>query len=114
MPVKKIECIIRPHQLEMVKSDLLAYGIQGMTIYEVQGFGRQKGHQEMYRGSEYLVDLVPKTKIEILAADEQADDIVELIRKAAYTGKIGDGKIYVTSVEKAIRIRTGETGHDAI
>ncbi|MGI8908730.1 MAG: P-II family nitrogen regulator [Candidatus Sumerlaeaceae bacterium] len=112
--MKKIECIIRPHQLEMVKSDLLAFGIQGMTVYEVQGFGRQKGHQEMYRGNEYMVDFVPKVKLEILADEEQADAIVDIIKKAAYTGKIGDGKIYVSSVESMIRIRTGETGPDAI
>jgi nitrogen regulatory protein P-II 1 len=112
--MKKIECIIRPHQLDLVKSDLLAFGIQGMTVYEVQGFGRQKGHQEMYRGNEYIVDFVPKVKLEILADDAQADDIVALIKKAAYTGKIGDGKIYVTSLECLVRIRTGETGHDAI
>ena len=112
--MKKIECIIRPHQLDLVKSDLLAYGIQGITVYEVQGFGRQKGHQEMYRGNEYLVDFVPKVKLEILAADEQSDEIVEIIKKAAHTGKIGDGKIFVTSLDTVIRIRTGETGSDAI
>jgi len=112
--MKKIECIIRPHQLDIVKDDLLAYGIQGMTVYQVQGFGRQKGHQEMYRGSEYLVDLVPKVKFEILAEDGQADEIVAIIQKGAFTGKIGDGKIFVTSLEKVIRIRTGETGADAI
>lgn len=112
--MRKIECIIRPHQLEMVKSDLLAFGIQGMTVYEVQGFGRQKGHQEMYRGNEYMVDFVPKVKLEILAEDEQEEQIVGIIKKAAYTGKIGDGKIYVTALEKIIRIRTGETGQDAL
>jgi nitrogen regulatory protein P-II 1 len=112
--VKKIECIVRPHQLEMVKSDLLAAGIQGMTVYEVQGFGRQKGHREMYRGSEYIVDFLPKIKIEILAEDSQADGLVKLIQKAAHTGKIGDGKIFVSTVETVVRIRTGETGPDAI
>lgn len=111
--MKKIECIIRPHQLEVVKSDLLAYGIKGMTVYEVQGFGRQKGHKEMYRGSEYLVDFLPKVKMEILA-DEDAEEIVKIIQKAAHTGKIGDGKIIVTAVESVVRIRTGETGMDAI
>jgi len=112
--VKKIECIVRPHQLEMVKSDLLAAGIQGMTVYEVQGFGRQKGHREMYRGSEYIVDFLPKIKIEILAEDSQVDELVKLIQKAAHTGKIGDGKIFVSSIETVVRIRTGETGPDAI
>lgn len=112
--MKKIECIIRPHQLDLVKSDLLAFGIQGMTVYEVQGFGRQKGHQEMYGGTEYIVDFVPKVKMEILADDAEADKIVEIIRKSAYTGKIGDGKIYVSSLENLVRIRTGETDKDAI
>lgn len=112
--MQKIECIIRPHQLELVKSDLLAFGIQGMTVYEVQGFGRQKGHQEMYHGNEYMVDFVPKVKLEILADDDQAEQIVGLIKKAAYTGVIGDGKIYVTQLEKVVRIRTGEMGQDAI
>src|SRR5688500_18524579 len=104
--MKKIECIIRPHQVEMVKSDLLAYGISGMTVYEVQGFGRQKGQPELYRGSEYLVDFLPKVKMELLADDSQAEEIVALIKKAAYTGKIGDGKIYVTDLESVVRIRT--------
>ena len=112
--MKKIECIVRPHQLEMVKSDLLAAGIQGMTVYEVQGFGRQKGHREMYRGSEYIVDFLPKIKIEILAEESQVDGLVKLIQKAAHTGKIGDGKIFVSSIETVVRIRTGETGPDAI
>lgn len=112
--MKKIECIIKPHQIEAVKSDLLAFGIKGMTVYEVQGFGRQKGHKEMYRGSEYLVDFVPKVKMEILAEDKDAGEIVKIIQKAAYTGKIGDGKIYVSTLETVVRIRTGETGPDAI
>lgn len=112
--MKKIECVVRPHQVDMVKSDLLAYGVAGMTIYEVQGFGRQKGHKEMYRGSEYLVDFLPKVKVEILAADKDAEEIVKIVQKAAHTGKIGDGKIFVTSLDSVIRIRTGESGADAI
>jgi nitrogen regulatory protein P-II 1 len=112
--MKKIECIIRPHQLEPVKSDLLAFGIHGMTVYEVQGFGQQKGHAEMYRGNEYMVDFVPKVKLEILADDADAEQIVGIIQRCAHTGKIGDGKIFVTSIEKVLRIRTGETGQDAI
>lgn len=112
--MKKIECIIRPHQLDPVKSDLLAFGIKGLTVYEVQGFGQQKGQREMYRGSEYLVDFLPKVKMEILADDKEAEQIVKIIQKAAHTGKIGDGKIVVTNLETVIRIRTGETGPDAI
>ena len=112
--MKKIECIVRPHQLEMVKSDLLAAGVHGMTVYEVQGFGRQKGHREMYHGSEYIVDFLPKIKIEILTEDTHVDELVKMIQKAAYTGKIGDGKIFVTTIDSVVRIRTGETGTDAI
>jgi nitrogen regulatory protein P-II 1 len=112
--MKKIECIIRPHQLELVKSDLLAYGIQGMTVTEVQGFGQQKGHTEMYRGNEYMVDFLPKVKMEIIAEDKDADPIVGIVQKAARTGKIGDGKIYVSAVESVIRIRTGERDADAV
>jgi nitrogen regulatory protein P-II 1 len=112
--MKKIECIIRPHQLELVKSDLLAFGISGMTITEVQGFGQQKGHTELYSANEYMVDFLPKLKLEVLAEDNQTDRIVEIVQKAAYTGRIGDGKIFVTPIERVIRIRTGESGSDAI
>ena len=112
--MKKIECIIKPYQLESVKTALVSAGIQGMTVYEVQGFGRQNGQKEMYRGSEYKVDFLPKIKMEILIDDHRADEIVKVILEAAHTGNIGDGKIFVTTVETLIRIRTGETGPDAI
>ena len=112
--MRKIEAIIKPHQIEMVKSDLLAAGVQGMTVYEVQGFGRQKGQPDIYSGSEYLVDFVPKLKVEVLAADGDADRIADVIAGAARTGKIGDGKVYITDLEKVIRIRTGEQDEDAV
>lgn len=112
--MKKIECIIRPHQLDLVKGDLLAFGISGMTITEVRGFGQQKGHMELYRENEYTVDFLPKLKLEIIAEDAQAEKIIEIVQKAAYTGRIGDGKIFVTALESVVRIRTGETGADAI
>jgi nitrogen regulatory protein P-II 1 len=112
--MKKIEAIIKPFKLEDVKSALTALGIQGMTVIEVKGFGRQKGHTEIYRGSEYTVDFLPKVKIEIVVADAQAGAAVEAISKAAQTGKIGDGKIFVYAVESALRIRTGETGEEAV
>ena len=112
--MKKIEAIIKPFKLEDVKSALTVLGIQGMTVIEVKGFGRQKGHTEIYRGSEYTVDFLPKVKIEIVVADAQASAAVEAIAKAAKTGKIGDGKIFVYAVESAVRIRTGETGDQAV
>ena len=112
--MKKIEAIIKPFKLEDVKSALTALGIQGMTITEVKGFGRQKGHTEIYRGSEYVVDFLPKIKIEIILADGQVDATVDAIVKAAKTGKIGDGKIFVSLVENVLRIRTGETGEQAV
>lgn len=112
--MKKIEAIIKPFKLEEVKSALATVGIQGMTVTEVKGFGRQKGHTEIYRGSEYTVDFLPKIKIEIVIADAQADAAVDAIVKAAKTGKIGDGKIFVQSVESAVRIRTGENGDQAV
>jgi nitrogen regulatory protein P-II 1 len=112
--MKKIEAIIKPFKLEDVKSALTVLEIQGMTVLEVKGFGRQKGHTEIYRGSEYTVDFLPKVKIEIVVADAQAGPAVEAIAKAAKTGKIGDGKIFVYSVESALRIRTGETGDQAV
>ncbi len=112
--MKKIEAIIKPFKLDDVKEALNEIGIQGMTISEVKGYGRQKGHKEIYRGAEYVVDFIPKIKIEIVVDSQRADTVVEKIRDAANTGKIGDGKIFVFSVEEAIRVRTGETGNDAI
>jgi nitrogen regulatory protein P-II 1 len=112
--MKKIEAIIKPFKLEDVKSALAEIGIQGLTITEVKGFGRQKGHTEIYRGSEYAVDFLPKIKIEIVLADAQVAAVTGVIVKAAKTGKIGDGKIFVSSVESVLRIRTGETGEQAV
>jgi len=112
--MKKIEAIIKPFKLEEVKSALAALGVQGMTVAEVKGFGRQKGHTEIYRGSEYTVDFLPKVKIEVVLADAQAAAAVDAIVKAAKTGKIGDGKIFVSAVESIVRIRTGETGEQAV
>ena len=112
--MKKIEAIIKPFKLDEVKQRLTAAGITGMTITEVKGFGRQKGHTELYRGAEYTVDFLPKVKIEILAPEEMAPKIVEAILESAQTGKIGDGKIFVSSVEEVIRIRTSERGEEAI
>ena len=112
--MKKIEAIIKPFKLEDVKAALTALGIQGMTVAEVKGFGRQKGHTEIYRGSEYTVDFLPKVKIEIVVADAQASPAVDAIATAAKTGKIGDWKIFVSAVENAVRIRTGETGEQAV
>jgi len=112
--MKKIEAIIKPFKLDDVKEALNEMGIQGMTISEVKGYGRQKGHKEIYRGAEYVVDFIPKIKIEIVVEAERVDEIVDKIREAANTGKIGDGKIFVFSVEQAIRVRTGEKGKDAI
>jgi nitrogen regulatory protein P-II 1 len=112
--MKKIEAVIKPFKLEEVKSALAALGVQGMTVAEVKGFGRQKGHTEIYRGSEYTVDFLPKVKIEVVLADAQAAAAVDAIVKAAKTGKIGDGKIFVSAVESIVRIRTGETGEQAV
>lgn len=112
--MKKIEAIIKPFKLDDVKEALNEIGIHGMTVSEVKGYGRQKGHKEIYRGAEYVVDFVPKIKIEIVVAEEQLEEIIEKIKASAATGKIGDGKIFVTSVEQVIRIRTGETDADAI
>jgi nitrogen regulatory protein PII len=112
--MKKIEAIIKPFKLDDVKEALNEIGIQGMTISEVKGYGRQKGHKEIYRGAEYVVDFIPKIKLEIVVDSDQADAVVEKIRDSANTGKIGDGKIFVYPVEEAIRVRTGETGNDAI
>jgi nitrogen regulatory protein PII len=112
--MKKIEAVIKPFKLDDVKEALNEIGIQGMTISEVKGYGRQKGHKEIYRGAEYVVDFIPKIKIEIVVAADRADQVVQKIRDAANTNKIGDGKIFVLPVEEAVRVRTGETGSDAI
>ena len=112
--MKKIEAIIKPFKLDDVKEALAEIGIQGMTITEVKGHGRQKGHKEIYRGAEYVVDFIPKIKIEIVVDDPIKDQVVNKIREAANTGKIGDGKIFVIPVEEAIRVRTNEKGRDAI
>ncbi len=112
--MKKIEAIIKPFKLDDVKEAILELGISGMTITEVKGFGRQKGHKEIYRGAEYVVDFLPKIKIETIVPTEMLSRVVEAIKKNAYTGQIGDGKIFVIPVEKAIRIRTGEEDEDAI
>jgi len=112
--LKKIEAIIKPFKLDEVKEALNEVGIQGITVSEVKGFGRQKGHTELYRGAEYVVDFIPKIKMEIIVSDEIVSKVVETIEQAAKTGRIGDGKIFVTSVEEVIRIRTGERGEDAL
>jgi nitrogen regulatory protein PII len=112
--MKKIEAIIKPFKLEDVKEALAEVGVQGMTVSEVKGFGRQKGHTEIYRGSEYTVDFLPKIKIELELADSQAAMAVEAIVKSAKTGKVGDGKVFVSNVENAVRIRTNETGEQAV
>jgi nitrogen regulatory protein P-II 1 len=112
--MKKIEAIIKPFKLDEVKEALQEVGLQGITVLEAKGFGRQKGHTELYRGAEYVVDFLPKVKIEIVLADELVERAIDAIMKAAQTGRIGDGKIFVSTVEGAIRIRTGETGADAI
>ncbi|MGO8930370.1 MAG: P-II family nitrogen regulator [Limisphaerales bacterium] len=112
--MKKIEAIIKPFKLEDVKEALSGLGVEGMTVSEVKGFGRQKGHTEIYRGSEYTVDFLPKIKIEIVLGDSQVTGAVDAIVKAAKTGKIGDGKVFVSSIENAIRIRTEETGEQAV
>jgi nitrogen regulatory protein P-II 1 len=112
--MRKIEAIIKPFKLDEVKEALHGIGIQGMTVTEVKGFGRQKGHTELYRGAEYVVDFLPKLKIEIAVSDEMADKTVQVIVESASTGRIGDGKIFVLPVEEAIRIRTGERGPDAV
>ncbi|AKO96691.1 MAG: P-II family nitrogen regulator [Marinovum algicola] len=112
--MKKIEAIIKPFKLDEVKEALQDVGVQGLSVVEVKGFGRQKGHTELYRGAEYVVDFLPKVKIEVVLDDDQVDGAIEAIVEAAKTDKIGDGKIFVTPVEQAIRIRTGETGSDAL
>ncbi|GGD88756.1 nitrogen regulatory protein P-II [Aureimonas endophytica] len=112
--MKKVEAIIKPFKLDEVKEALQEVGLQGITVTEAKGFGRQKGHTELYRGAEYVVDFLPKVKVEVVLTDEAVPAAVEAIRKAAQTGRIGDGKIFVSSIEEAIRIRTGETGNDAV
>jgi len=112
--MKKIETIIKPFKFDEVKDALNEMGVRGMTITEVKGFGRQKGHTELYRGAEYVVDFIPKVKIEVIVPDEIADKICDVIEKTARTGKIGDGKIFVTHIDDAIRIRTGQRGEEAI
>ena len=112
--MKKVEAIIKPFKLDEVKEALHEVGIKGITVTEAKGFGRQKGHTELYRGAEYVVDFLPKVKIDVAIADDQLDRVIEAITKAANTGKIGDGKIFVVNLEQAIRIRTGETDTDAI
>jgi len=112
--MKKIEAIIKPFKLDEVKEALQEVGIQGLSVIEVKGFGRQKGHTELYRGAEYVVDFLPKVKIEVVLSDDQVDSAIEAIIDAAKTEKIGDGKIFVSTVEQAIRIRTGESGEDAL
>jgi len=112
--MKKIEAIIQPHKLAEVKEALIGIGVEGLTICEVRGHGRQKGHTEMYRGAEYTVDLLPKVKIEIFAPDARAEQIIEVLTAAARSGKIGDGKIFISSIEEAVRIRNGDRGETAL
>jgi nitrogen regulatory protein P-II 1 len=112
--MKKVEAVIKPFKLDDVREGLSSLGVTGMTVTEVKGFGRQKGHTELYRGAEYVVDFLPKVKLEIVVADEMVDGVVEAITNNARTGKIGDGKIFVSSIEKTVRIRTGEQDEDAL
>jgi nitrogen regulatory protein P-II 1 len=112
--MKRIEAVIRHFKLEEVKDALTAVGVQGMTVTEVRGFGRQKGHKEQYRGAEYTVDFLPKAKVEVVVADDQEKQVIDTIVKSARTGQIGDGKIFVTDMEEMVRIRTGESGADAL
>ena len=112
--MKKVEAVIKPFKLDEVREALSAIGVAGLTVTEVKGFGRQKGHTELYRGAEYVVDFLPKVKVEVVLGDDLIDKAVEAIRTAAQTGRIGDGKIFISGIEEAIRIRTGESGVDAI
>ena len=112
--MKQIVAVIKPFKLDDVREGLAEVGVQGMTVSEVKGFGRQKGHTELYRGAEYVVDFLPKVRMEVVVADELVESVIEAISKAAHTGKIGDGKIFVLPVEQAIRIRTGEVGNEAL
>lgn len=113
-PVKKVEAIIKPFKLDDVKDALHDAGVSGMTVTEVKGFGRQKGHTELYRGAEYVIDFLPKVKVEVIVEDSLVDNVVEAIANAARTGRIGDGKVFVSPIEQAVRIRTGDKGQDAI
>ena len=112
--MKKIEAVIKPFKLDEVKDELNNIGVMGLTVSEVKGYGRQKGHTELYRGAEYAVDFLPKIKIELIVNDNIVDSVIDVIKKKAHTGRIGDGKIFVSSVEEIVRIRTGETGKNAI
>jgi nitrogen regulatory protein P-II 1 len=112
--MKKIEAVIKPFKLDDIKDALNDVGIQGMTVSEVKGYGRQKGHTEIYRGAEYAVDFIPKLKIEIVVEDDRCDEVVEIIKKSAFTGKIGDGKIFIVPIDGVVRVRTGERGVDAL
>ena len=112
--MKKVEAIIKPFKLDEVKDQLNEIGVKGITVSEVKGFGRQKGHAELYRGAEYIVDFLPKIKLEVIVSDELVDGVINAVTKSAQTGRIGDGKIFVTSLEDTIRIRTGERGEEAI
>jgi nitrogen regulatory protein P-II 1 len=112
--VKLITAVIKPHKLDEVKAALEAFGVQGLTVSEASGYGRQRGHTEVYRGAEYTVDLVPKVRVEVIVDDTDTVDVVDVIVKAAQTGRIGDGKVWTTPVEDVVRVRTGETGSDAI
>ena len=112
--MKLVTAIIKPFKLDTVREALSEIGVQGITVTEVKGFGRQKGHTELYRGAEYVVDFLPKTKLEVAVGSDQVDSVLEAISKAAHSGKIGDGKIFVSSLEEVVRIRTGETGEDAL
>ncbi len=112
--MKKVEAIVKPFKLDEVKNALTKIGVQGMTVSEVKGFGRQRGHTEVYRGAEYVIDFIPKSKLELIIPDELVPQVIETIERAAKTGKIGDGKIFLSSVDEVIRIRTGERGRDAI
>ena len=112
--MKLVTCIVKPFKLDDVREALSEVGVQGMTVIEVKGFGRQKGHTELYRGAEYVVDFLPKVKIEVALEDDLLDQVIEAITKAANTGKVGDGKIFVTTLDEVVRIRTGETGPEAV
>jgi len=112
--MKKIEAVIKPFKLDEVKEALQEVGVQGITVVEAKGFGRQKGHTELYRGAEYVIDFLPKVKLEVVINEEQLDQSIEAISNAAQTGRIGDGKIFISSIDEAIRIRTGERGNDAV
>ena len=112
--MKKIEAIIKPFKLDEVKDELNNVGVLGLTVTEVKGYGRQKGHTELYRGAEYAVDFLPKIKIELIISDELVKDVIEVIKSKAYTGRIGDGKIFISNIDEVIRIRTGESGKNAI